>query len=102
MEICSINIQLSITFIARNFSRGRTLSMGRDRVDRAGGRRAAASLSAKFFDRCAGASSDGLECQFMTTGAFYCWPAASINKREWPLACYTRPTILLLNFLRLV
>lgn len=46
----SFNIQLSRTFIAHNFSRGRTLSMGRDRVDRAGGRRAVASLSARLFE----------------------------------------------------
>lgn len=47
---------------------------------------AAASLSALFFDRCAGASSDGIECQFTSTDAFYYQLLASINKRERPLA----------------
>lgn len=70
MEMRRINIQLSITFIARNFSRRRALCMDRDRVDRAGGGRSAASLSARCFDRCAGAGSEELECQFTTTDAF--------------------------------
>lgn len=60
--------------------------MDRDRVDRAGGGRSAASLSAWCFDRCAGAGSEEFECQFTTTDAFYCQSAASINKRKWPLA----------------
>lgn len=36
MEIPDINIQLSIALIARNFTRGRALSMDRDCVDRTG------------------------------------------------------------------
>lgn len=39
MQIRDINIQLSIAVIARNFSRGRALSMDRDCDDRAGGGR---------------------------------------------------------------
>lgn len=58
MLILDINIQLSITLIARNFSRGQKLTMNRDCVDSAG---AAASLSASLFEeraraRCAGAA----------------------------------------------
>lgn len=43
-------------------------------------------MSASVFDRCAGASSDGFECQFTSTDAFYYQLPASINKRERPLA----------------
>lgn len=71
-----INIQLWITLIVRNFSRGQTLSMDRDCVDSAEKR--AGGIFVGDFDRCAGASSDaGVPVYEHAT--VYC-PSASFNQ----------------------
>lgn len=77
MQIVRINIQLSITLIARNFSRRQTLGMDRDCVDRAGGAGAASLSVSSLIDArapVAMASSASLR-----PPTLYC-PSASFNQ----------------------